>query len=174
MNLLSTEWINRTSMTSLRSVAIIVAFLFVVFVFTLTAVVMFLGGDAAEAGRLAAGMIKADTSHAVHEAAQAFRASAQTTETSRHGYGMQITNALFLLITAAIVGNVAGQGIDRFSSREHGETRAKIAEAKEKGRESARMAKNGNTERKTQEHPVPDPLPESAPTQQVNVTVGSE
>lgn len=159
-------------MQSLRSLAIIVAFLFVVFAFTGTAMSMFLSDSSAQGFRLAADMVKSDTTKALIDAAAALRAAAQTTETSHHNYGMQITNALFLLITAAIGANVIGQGVDRFSSREHGESKAKIERAKSEGVESARIAANGNS---TKEHQAQQPQPQPAqPQQQTNISIGGE
>ena len=112
------DWLNKTSMQSLRSLAITLVFCLVVLAFTVTAIAMFMSASAAVAFRESASMIKGDTTKAIIDAAAAMRAAAQTTETSHHQYGMQITTAIFYLIGAALGINVVGQGVDRFSSKE--------------------------------------------------------
>lgn len=112
------DWLNKTSMQSLRGFAIILVFVVVVFAFSVTAIAMFLSDSSAAGFRFAAEMVQRDTTKAVIDAAAALRAAAQTTETSHHNFGMQITTAIFTLIGIAMGVNVVGQGVDRFSSKE--------------------------------------------------------
>jgi hypothetical protein len=151
------EWINKTSMQSLRSLAIIIVFGIVCLGLLATSMYMFLNNDAARAFNTAVQMVQNDTTKAVLEAAAAVRAGAQTTETSDRNNALALANALITLIGIAIGANVAGQAVDRYSSREHGESKAKIEEAKAKGQEAARIAANGSLTKERSAVVIPQP-----------------
>jgi Na+-transporting methylmalonyl-CoA/oxaloacetate decarboxylase gamma subunit len=112
------DWFNKTSMQSFRS-----------FLLSLIASVVVLWFSGLAGAML---MDKASAGAALNRD-PGIRAAAQTTETSHHSYGMQIVTAVLTFLSVAIGANVVGQGVDRFSSREH-------AEAKERGRVSGMAA----------------------------------
>lgn len=111
-------WLNKTSMTSFRS--------FVLTLITSLVICWF----ASLAGKLL--LYDSPSAVALNEDA-AIRASAQTTETSHHSYGMQVVTAVLTLLGVAIGVNAAGVFGDRVTSREH-------AEAKERGQVAGAVA----------------------------------
>lgn len=146
----TSDWINRTSMTSLRSLTLTVVASCILLTFTTVSCLLLLDKSSAQA------VLSKDA---------AISAAARTTESAHHESGKSIANLIFAFLTAALVTGVASQATDRFSSRE-------LQEAKERGRIhgaalAASLAGNGNGT--TKEQPAQQPS-----KQEVNVNVGGE
>ncbi len=106
------DWLNRTSMNSFRSFVISMVTTGVVVYFCVISGMLMLDKEAARA------KLSPDAG---------IRASAQTSETSHHSYGMQLATAILTLLGAAIGINAAAVFGDRVTAKEH-------VEAKERGR----------------------------------------
>lgn len=106
------EWLNRTSMTSFRSMVISVVTSIVVVYFSVISGILLLDKESARA------KLNAD---------DGIRASAQTSESSHHSYGMQLATAILTLLGAAIGVNALSQFGDRKTAKE-------LIEAQERGR----------------------------------------
>lgn len=147
----SREWINGTSMTSFRSLLLTLLFGVVILCF---------------AG-VACRLLLDDTGSATApNAALTVRTSALTIETTRKDKGKSLADAILQVFVLALgIGAAAVYG-DRTTSREHLEGKAKVEEAKEKGRISGTAAaavaaqvvadaKNGASTAAIVEHPIP-------------------